>query len=103
MAWGHEIHGFSPCRGRVEKKATTGKKGSGKQAAQATSKAELVEPPQETGVPDILTIDQAAEYLQLSRASIYRLINESDIPVKRIGERYRFSRRKLLEWIESGR
>jgi excisionase family DNA binding protein len=33
-------------------------------------------------------------------ATIYRLINESDIPVRRIGERYRFSRRKLLEWIE---
>ncbi|MFO8057437.1 MAG: helix-turn-helix domain-containing protein [bacterium] len=46
-------------------------------------------------------MDQAADYLQLSRATIYRLIKGGEIPVKRIGERYRFSRRRLLEWIEN--
>jgi excisionase family DNA binding protein len=74
------------------------KKGSSDKTPRKASK--LVESDQVSAVPDILTIDQAADYLQLSRASIYRLINESDIPGKRIGERYRFSRRQLLEWIE---
>jgi excisionase family DNA binding protein len=84
----------------VKKKTATRKKAAGKSAAGKAAKTKPVESEQATSVPDILTIDQAADYLQLSRATVYRLINESDIPVKRIGERYRFSRRKLLEWIE---
>jgi len=81
----------------MARKTTGRKKGSGGKTPRTASRS--AESVQETGAPDILTIDQAAEYLQLSRATIYRLINESDVPVKRIGERYRFSRRRLLEWI----
>lgn len=52
---------------------------------------------------DILNIDQAAEYLGISRAKLYRLINEGKIKGKKIGSRgWRFSKRKLLEWVESG-
>ena len=52
---------------------------------------------------DILNVDQAAEYLGISRAKLYRLINEGKIKGRKIGSRgWRFSKRKLLEWVESG-
>jgi excisionase family DNA binding protein len=49
---------------------------------------------------EILTLDQAAAYLQISRATLYRLIKSGEIPGRRVGRRYRFSRRALLEWVE---
>lgn len=51
---------------------------------------------------DVLTIDQAAELLQLSRGTMYNLLNDPDsgIPARRILGRWRFSRAALLEWVE---
>lgn len=83
----------------MTKKTTTPKKKTSKKPARKTAKRTPATT-EESTAHDILTIDQAAEYLQLSRATIYRLIKNGEIPVKRIGERYRFSRRKLLGWIE---
>ena len=52
---------------------------------------------------DILNVDQAAEYLGISRAKLYRLINDGKIKGRKIGSRgWRFSKRKLLDWVESG-
>jgi excisionase family DNA binding protein len=68
----------------------------------STSKASNTpaEPEQTTTFPDVLTITQAMAYLQISKSTIYNLINNKEIPVKRMGGQYRFSRRQLLEWIE---
>jgi len=49
--------------------------------------------------PDVLTVDQVAEMLQVSRATVYKLINEGEIPCKRVGERWRFSRQAVLDWM----
>ena len=53
-------------------------------------------PPQD----DILTVDEAAAFLKISRTSLYRLIKAGEVPCRRVGERWRFSRRILLEWVE---
>lgn len=52
---------------------------------------------------DILTVEQAAEFLQLSRAGVYKLLKRGDIPAARVLDRWRFSRRQLLAWIEEQR
>lgn len=49
---------------------------------------------------DILTIDEAAKYLNLNKETIYKHVRSGDLPGKKIGNKWRFSKRKLREWIE---
>ena len=51
---------------------------------------------------EVMTINQAAEFLQISRAALYRLIADGEIKGKRVGQRWRFSKKALLKWIENG-
>ena len=51
-------------------------------------------------VREILTTEQAAEYLQLSVETVKRKARASMIPAAKIGREWRFSRRQLLEWVE---
>ena len=50
--------------------------------------------------PEVLTVDQAAKFLQISRAHVYTLINRGEISGHRVGKRLRFTKRQLLTWIE---
>jgi excisionase family DNA binding protein len=52
---------------------------------------------------DILTVDEAAAFLRLSRAAIYKLLKQGDIPAAKVLDRWRFSRRQLHSWIEEQR
>jgi excisionase family DNA binding protein len=58
----------------------------------------------EEPLPDILTVEQAAHYLQISRSALYKLIEAGRIPHRRIGGEQkgsiRFSKRQLLDWVE---
>jgi len=48
------------------------------------------------------TVVEAARFLNLAPGSLYHLISQQRIPVIRISSRcVRFSRRALLEWVES--
>jgi excisionase family DNA binding protein len=51
-------------------------------------------------VPKLLTVNEAAEFLQVSRATIYNLINQKNLPFVKIGRSTRFSESALLNWIE---
>jgi excisionase family DNA binding protein len=51
-------------------------------------------------VREILTTEQAAEYLQLSVETVKRKARAGRIPAAKIGREWRFSRRQLLEWVE---
>ena len=48
--------------------------------------------------PDILT--QAAAYLRISEELLYQATIRQGLPVRYVGNRQLFSRRKLLEWVE---
>jgi len=48
---------------------------------------------------DILTVHEAADFLQLSRRSIYRLLKERKIPARKIMHKWRFEREQLREWV----
>ncbi len=58
---------------------------------------------QETG--DLMTIQEAAEFLRLSVPTIYGYVSKSTIPVcKRPGsKRLWFSKKELTDWIKTGR
>ena len=48
---------------------------------------------------EILTIDQAADYLSLGKGSLYKLIQTSDIPHKRVLTKFRFVKEDLKKWV----
>lgn len=49
----------------------------------------------------ILTIEQAAEYLKLSRDTLYRYAQSGKVPASRIGKHWRFSQANLAAWVRS--
>ncbi|MGD8584423.1 MAG: helix-turn-helix domain-containing protein [Chloroflexota bacterium] len=52
-----------------------------------------------TDFDDILTVQEAAEYLKLAQSTIYRLCQNNQLPARKIGGAWRLSRRGLDEWI----
>jgi len=49
--------------------------------------------------PLLLTIEQTAELLNLSRTSIYRLINDGRLPIVKIGRSVRIRRSTVEEIV----
>lgn len=50
-----------------------------------------------------LSVVEAAEYLGISKETIYRLIESDNIPKFRIGKLWKFKTTDLDQWIESGK
>lgn len=48
---------------------------------------------------DILTVREVAEYLRLAESTVYRLAQEGEIPGRKIGGTWRFSRQGIKNWI----
>ena len=44
---------------------------------------------------EILTIEEAAEYLQIGKRSIYKLVKEGKIPCKKVLNKWRFVKEEL--------
>lgn len=58
-------------------------------------------PPSEAiSAADVLTADDAAAFLGVSRWTLYAAANRHEIPHRRLGRRMLFSRRALLLWLE---
>lgn len=56
--------------------------------------------------PENLTLDQAVVFLHenalpTTKAQLYKLTSQGEIPVFKVGKRLVFSRKELLNWIES--
>ena len=49
--------------------------------------------------PIILTLEQAAEMLQLSARTVQRMVSKGKMPGRRIGGQWRFDRDQLREWV----
>lgn len=57
-----------------------------------------------TPEPDeLLTVEQAAEMLTLSKATVYGLISQGKIPCMKQSKRVYFSKHELLEYLKAGR
>ena len=52
---------------------------------------------------DILDIEQAAALLGVSVKTFNKVLHTEDIPARKIGREWKFSRRALIEWVGSGR
>lgn len=51
----------------------------------------------------LLTVDQCAEFLNLSKPTIYSLISKGEIPVMKRSKRCYFSRTELVQYLKEGR
>jgi|SRR5579884_635315 len=49
--------------------------------------------------PDVLTLEQLAELLQADPGDVERMAEAGEIPGRRIGSAWRFSRAAVLEWL----
>ena len=50
-------------------------------------------------LPDVLTLAQAAELLEVDEDEVVALAEARTLPGRRIGEQWRFSRPALIEWL----
>ena len=49
---------------------------------------------------EILTIEEAAEYLRIGKRSIYKLVNSGKLPHKRVLNKFRFVKSDLKKWVQ---
>jgi excisionase family DNA binding protein len=50
--------------------------------------------------PKLMTVAEVAEYLRISRASVYRLVRSRQLPVSSVGRQLRFRRDSIDRWLQ---
>jgi len=53
-------------------------------------------------VPDVLTLNEVAEYLRIPRSTAYKLAQEGKIPGQKVGRHWRFHRTVVEQWLGHG-
>lgn len=54
-------------------------------------------------LPDLMTIQQAGEYLSLTIPTMYNKVSRNELPYMKRGKRLYFSRTELTEYLKAGR
>jgi len=49
--------------------------------------------------PDVLTLNEVAEYLRIPRSTAYKLAQEGKIPGQKVGRHWRFHRAVVARWL----
>ena len=49
---------------------------------------------------EVMNIRQASQYLGISPDTLYKYVNEQKIPAFKLGNRWRFKKSKLDQWME---
>ena len=49
---------------------------------------------------EVMNIRQASQYLGVSPDTLYKYVNEQKIPAFKLGNRWRFKKSKLDDWME---
>ncbi|GAH13038.1 unnamed protein product [marine sediment metagenome] len=47
-----------------------------------------------------LTLEQIAEYLQMSTSSIYKMAQAGKIPAYKVGRQWRFKKEEIDRWVQ---
>lgn len=53
----------------------------------------------QVGEPDVLTPEQLAELLQVDEKTVRSLAAKGELPGRKLGREWRFSRQAVLEWL----
>lgn len=62
----------------------------------------LDSPPTSPSTPEVMTIDELAVYLQVSKSSLYKLAQDGRVPGQKVGRHWRFSKPAVDEWLRRG-
>lgn len=49
--------------------------------------------------PEVMTIDELAAYLQVSKSSLYKLAQDGKVPGQKVGRHWRFRKQVIDEWL----
>ncbi len=52
--------------------------------------------------PEILNIEQAASLLGVSVKTFHKVLHSEQVPARKIGREWKFSRQALIDWVGSG-
>ena len=52
---------------------------------------------------ELLTVEQAAEFLSLATPTVYGLVQRGELPVMKRTKRLYFSKKELIEYMKAGR
>ncbi len=47
----------------------------------------------------LMTIEDVADYMQVSRFTVYRLAKDRSIPATKIGRQWRFQKEEIDQWM----
>ena len=48
---------------------------------------------------NVLTIEELAIYLKISKSTLYKLVREGKIPAQKVGRHWRFRRQAIDRWL----
>ncbi len=48
---------------------------------------------------EIMSIEQLADYLKVSRSTLYKLAQDGRLPGQKVGKRWRFLRTAIDDWL----
>jgi len=51
---------------------------------------------------EIMTMDELAEYLKISKSTLYKLAQVNKLPGQKIGKRWRFHKDAVDAWVKHG-
>ena len=51
---------------------------------------------------NIMTMDELAEYLKISKSTLYKLATDNKLPGTKIGKRWRFHKDAVDRWVKHG-
>ena len=49
---------------------------------------------------NVLTIEELAIYLKISKSTLYKLVREGKIPSQKVGRHWRFLKKSIDRWLE---
>ncbi|MCK4260915.1 MAG: helix-turn-helix domain-containing protein [Halanaerobiales bacterium] len=49
--------------------------------------------------PEILLVEEVAEYLRVNKQTIYNLLRQGQLPAKKIGGQWRFHKKAIDEYL----
>ncbi len=53
-------------------------------------------------MPDVMTLNEVADYLRIPRSTVYKLVREGRIPGQKVGRQWRFHRSIVEQWLGDG-
>jgi len=52
------------------------------------------------GPDEVMTIEELADYLKISKSTLYKLVQDGGMPAQKVGKRWRFHKHAIDEWLK---